>query len=79
MASKFLSVNEIDVIKSFVVAIISASLTSLYNILVSWQTIEKAQLIACAVAWITAWLGYLIKNVFKNSEWEYMTREPNAI
>lgn len=79
MASKFLSLNELDVIKAFVVAILSASLTSLYNLLVSWQTIEKAQLIACGVAGITAWLGYLIKNVFKNSEWEYMTKENNSI
>lgn len=75
MASKFLSINEIDIIKGFVVAILSASLTSLYNLLVAGTTVEKAQLIACWVAGITAWLGYLIKNVFKNSEWDYLKVE----
>ena len=76
MASKFLSINELDIIKWFVVAILSASLTALYNLLVAGTTLGKAQLIACGVAGITAWLGYLIKNVFTNSDWAVMAKEP---
>lgn len=73
--SKFLSVNERDIVKWFVVAILSATLTSLYNFLTTWEIIGKAQLVACALAGVTAGVGYLIKNVFSNSNWEPFTPE----
>jgi hypothetical protein len=67
--SKFLTLNERDLIKGFVMAILGAWLTALYNLLQTWSTLGKEQLIACAVAWVSAGLGYLIKNLFENSEW----------
>lgn len=73
--SKFLSLNEIDIIKWFIVSIISASLTALYNFFNTWTMVGKDQLIACALAGITAWLGYLIKNVFTNSDGDILTKD----
>jgi hypothetical protein len=44
--SKFLSVNEKDIIKAFIVSCLSASLTCLYNFLTAWTIIGKAQLVS---------------------------------
>lgn len=76
MKSKFLSINETDVLKWFIVACLSALLTALYNILQSGTTIGKAQLVAVALAWITAGLGYIIKNIFTSKEWYLLKPEP---
>jgi hypothetical protein len=65
--SKFLSVNEKDIIKAFIVSCLSASLTCLYNFLTAWTIIGKAQLVSVGLAGITAGVGYLIKNIFTNS------------
>lgn len=74
--SKFLSLNEKDIIKGFILACLSALLTAMYNLLTSGTVIWKAQLISILLAGITAWLGYLIKNVFSNSDWVPFTSEP---
>lgn len=77
--SKFLKLEEYDYVKGFIVAILSASLTALYNLLTTGAVIGKAQLVACLLAWITAWLWYLLKNVFTNSEWALLKLEPNPL
>lgn len=73
--SKFLDLNTIDAIKGFIVAILSAGLTALYNLLTAGTVLTKEALTSIAVAWLAAGIWYLIKNVFKNSEWEYLTPE----
>ena len=70
--SKFLTLNSYDFIKWFLVACLSATLTGLYNLLSTWSAIWKEQLIATWMAWITAGIGYLLKNIFtdnKKNDW----------
>jgi uncharacterized membrane protein len=74
--SSYIDLNVVDVIKWFVVAILSASLTAIYNLLNSWVMLENEQRKIVLLAWVTAWLGYLIKNVFTNSENQILTQEP---
>ena len=62
--SNFLTLDQKDIVKGFIVAILSASLTALYNLLTAGTTIDTAQLTSVAIAGVTAGLGYLIKNLF---------------
>ena len=79
MKSQFLRINEYDILRWLVVAIMSATLTALYNFFSTWIVVWKEQLTACALAWITAGLWYLIKNVFTNSDWKILTTENQQI
>ncbi len=74
--SKFLRLNEYDAIKWFIVAVVSAWLTALYNLLEMGTLMGIAERKSVAIAWILAWLAYLIKNVFSNSLWELLKKEP---
>ena len=74
-ASQFFDLNALDVIKSFIVAILSASLGALYNLLTSWVVLWNPEWKFVLLAWVTAWLGYLIKNVFTNSNGDTFKRD----
>jgi predicted membrane channel-forming protein YqfA (hemolysin III family) len=75
-ASQFIDINAMDVIKWFIVAVISASLTTLYNYLTTGAALWNEQRKFVLIAWVTAGLGYLIKNVFTNSENKLLTPDP---
>lgn len=57
-----------DFIKSLIVAMLSASLTTLYNFLTTWIVLGREQMTAVRTTWIAAWLWYLIKNFFTDNK-----------
>lgn len=65
-----------DAIKWFIVAIVSAWLTALYNLLQVGTLMGATEWKAVATAWVLAWLAYLIKNAFTNSVWELLKKDP---
>jgi hypothetical protein len=74
--SDYIDLNVVDIIKWFIVAILSASLTALYNFLTTWVVLWQEQWKFVLVTGVAAWIWYLIKNVFTNSESQLLTPEP---
>ena len=74
--SKFLKLNEYDLIKWFIVAIVTAWLTTLYNLLNTWIALGNEQWKAVLIAGICWWLAYILKNLTENSQGETMLPEP---
>ena len=76
-AAKFLSVGTKDVIKGFILAVISAILTGMYTWIqqgtfppdiVGWQSM--------GVVSLGSGLSYLLKNIFTNSHDQFLKAEP---
>lgn len=70
--SKFLTVNERDLIKGFIVAILASILTWLYQLLQNNWSLTLENLKVIGLAWLTAWLWYLVKNLFTNENNEIL-------
>lgn len=72
--AKFLQLGWKDVLKGMIVAVLTAVVTVLYTTIQSgglsfdWALIGKTAAIAA--------LSYLLKNVFTNSEDQFMKKEP---
>ena len=73
MNSVFMMLNSKDLLKGFIVAVVSAIINFLYN------TIQSGTLIldwkAMLVTALTAGLAYLTKNLFTNSQGEVLSKE----
>jgi hypothetical protein len=69
--SKFLTLNERDIIKGFIVAIVTAWLTTLYNLLNTWVALGNEQWKAVLIAWVCWGIAYILKNLTENSAWEF--------
>lgn len=74
-SSKFLSLNWKDFFKGLLVAIFTAIITYLYEAIqaenfFTVDTLKKSGMVALA-----ALLGYLVKNLFTNSNSETLTKE----
>ena len=63
--STFLNLNKHDFLKGLIVAVITAILTVVYNMLQNGQSIDW-QLVGTTGA--TAMIGYLLKNLSSNSD-----------
>jgi VIT1/CCC1 family predicted Fe2+/Mn2+ transporter len=75
MKSNFLRLNTSDLVKGFVVAFLSASLTGIINTLDSGTLPLLSELKQAGIVGLTAGLSYLLKNLLTNSEDELMKKE----
>ena len=75
MKSNFLRLDTSDLVKGFVVAFLSASLTGLIATLDSGALPSLAELKQAGVVGLTAGLSYLLKNLLTNSQDELLKKE----
>lgn len=66
--SKFLSLNAQDYLKGFLVAIGTALLTGLYDLLQTNAAFDWITLKPVVLASVAAGVAYLLKNLFTNSQ-----------
>jgi hypothetical protein len=79
MKSKFLRLNLSDGIKGLILAVITALVTGVYELLLSgggftWETLKPMLLTAAA-----AGLSYIIKNFLTNNEGKMLTKDRPGI
>jgi hypothetical protein len=74
--AKFGTLNLTDIIKGFVVAVITAVLTAVIPLLQSGTFPTLAQLKTMGLAGLAAGIAYLIKNMLTNSNDELFKTEP---
>lgn len=75
MKSNFLNLNTQDLVKGFVVAALSASLTGLVATLDSGLLPTLTELKQAGIVGLTAGLSYLLKNLLTNSQDELLKKE----
>lgn len=75
MKSKFLTLDTKDAINGFVVAFLSAALSTILATLDSGTLPTLAELKSAGIIGLTAGLSYLIKNVLTNSNGELVKAE----
>lgn len=76
--SKFFNLNVRDFIKGFVVAVLTAFATVLYQTLESGALPSPAQLKVAGINAAAAGVGYLLKNFLTNSEHKILKLEPKV-
>ena len=67
--SKFLTLNEKDLIKGFIVTIAGTIFTTIWALLTNGGAIDPTTIKFIILGGLGAWFGYLGKNLFTNSEW----------
>ena len=77
--SDFLSLNKKDVIKTIILIFIQAFLTGIYQLLTAGTILTWESLKPVIMTSIAAAIGYLLKNVFTNSNGEFLRREPDTL
>jgi hypothetical protein len=75
MKSNFLRLDTSDLVKGFVVAFLSASLTGIVNILDAGTLPLLSDLKQAGIVGLTAGLSYLLKNLLTNSQDEILKKE----
>jgi hypothetical protein len=75
MKSNFLRLDTSDLVKGFVVAFLSASLTGIINILDAGTLPLLSDLKQAGIVGLTAGLSYLLKNLLTNSQDEILKKE----
>jgi hypothetical protein len=78
MKSNFLNLNLNDFLKGCVVAVLTAVFATLTTLLQTGTLFDKASLPIIGVAALTAFLGYITKNLFTNSQNQLFVSEKNA-
>jgi hypothetical protein len=73
--SNFLSLNATDFLKGFVMVIITALLTGIYQLLTNGGTLDWITLKPVLLSAVAAGLGYIIKNYLTNSQGEVFRTE----
>ena len=73
--SNFLNLDLQVLIKGFVVAFFSASLTGIVAILETSQLPQISDLKAATIVGLTAGLSYLLKNVLTNSQGQMLKKD----
>lgn len=76
MKSTFLKLNTKDIVKALILTFITALLTGIYQLLQTNRLLTWDSLKPVVISSIAAMLGYLLKNVFTNSEDKFMATEP---
>lgn len=76
MKSKFLSLDIKDFIKGLIIALITAILTFLIDLLQIGSSFDAVQWGRLIIAVVVAFLSYLLKNLFSNSKDQLLTKEP---
>ena len=67
--SKFLTLNQQDLIKWFIIAIGTSVLMWTANLISTGWVISTDSLKVIWLAWLSAWIVYLAKNLTTNSQW----------
>jgi ABC-type uncharacterized transport system permease subunit len=75
MNSGFFKLNWMDYVKGFIVAIVTAILTSILPIIQTGKLPDLATLKAIAISGIAAGIAYLLKNLFTNKEGEIAKKD----
>jgi hypothetical protein len=78
MKANFLNLNWYDFGKGAVVAVLTAVLATLTTLLQTGKLFDKASLPVIGTAALTAFIAYLGKNLFTNSQGQLLTTEKNA-
>ena len=65
-----------DAVKGFITAIISGALTGVYQIVQSGGEVNPQVLKSSGMVGLVSGIGYLIKNIFTNSNDEFGKAEP---
>jgi len=78
MKSNFLNLNLNDFLKGCVVAVLTAVFATLTTLLQTGTLFDKASLPIIGAAALTAFLGYITKNLFTNSQNQLFVSEKNA-
>jgi hypothetical protein len=76
MRSSFLSINWRDTFKGLLLAVITAVLTWAYEALQAGTLFTKEGLKAMGLVALSAFMAYIIKNFFTNTNGEILTPEP---
>lgn len=76
MRSKFLTVNVRDALKGLILAILTAVLTFAYEALQAGTLFNKESVKAAGLVALSAFLAYILKNFFTNTNGEILTPEP---
>ncbi|RPH33439.1 MAG: hypothetical protein EHM93_04855 [Bacteroidales bacterium] len=79
MKSKFLKLGVNDIVKAIILTFITAFLTGVYQLLQTGTLLTWESLKPVLMTSIAAVIGYLLKNVFTNSNDKFLQREPGAI
>ena len=77
--SPFFRLNWQDILKGLITAFFTAFVTGAYELLKSGGVIDWLTIRPILIASVAAMLGYLIKNLFTNSEGKLFRREPSKI
>jgi ABC-type uncharacterized transport system permease subunit len=78
MTSSFLSITSKDVLKGFVVAVLTSIATAVIPVLQTGALPKLEQLHGIAIAGVAAGIAYLFKNFFTNSNDQMLKKEPDA-
>ena len=78
MKANFLNLNWADFGKGALVAVLTAVLATLTTLLQTGTLFDKASLPVIGTAALTAFVAYLAKNLFTNSQGQFAVSEKNA-
>lgn len=65
-----------DAVKGFITAVISGALTGIYQIVQTGGEVNPQVVKSSALVGVASGIGYLIKNIFTNSNDEFGKKEP---
>jgi hypothetical protein len=74
MNSNFFNLNWSDLVKGFVMAVLTALLTSVYQVIQSGALPTLAQLKVSGLAALVAGIAYLIKNLLSNDSGQFLKK-----
>lgn len=75
MRSKFLNLNTRDFLKGLLIAVLTAVLATVGVLIESGTLFTKASLTTIGIAALSAFLAYISKNLFTNTQGEILTPE----
>jgi len=76
MKSKFLTLDAKDIVKAIILTFITALLSGIYQLLQTGTLLTGESLKPVLMTSIASVIGYLLKNVFTNSNDEFLKSEP---
>lgn len=76
MRSNFMALNWRDFFKGLILAVITAVVTFAYEGIQAGTLFEAGSLKKAGMVALAAFLAYLIKNLFTNTQGEILTQEP---
>jgi hypothetical protein len=78
--SSFLNLNWLDILKGFIIAVLTVVIAGVYTSLQAGKLPTLPELGALAIAGLSAGAGYLLKNFFTNSTGVLASKEtPKAL